>query len=240
MSHSGTTRRGALFGSVAGLAALTAGTARAEQAAHTASHPVTTQLTADEALALLKEGNASFETDAPYRGAIGRKRRLELAAGQMPFAVLVGCSDSRVSPELLFGRGLGELFIIRVAGNTVDIPALGSIEYAVGPLGVPLVVVLGHERCGAVQAAIGVVEENAEFPGRIGEMVEPILPAVLAARGMEGDLIANSVAANVRRVVASIADQSPIVREGVAAGKVKVVGAVYDLDDGHVSFLGEA
>lgn len=234
-----TTRRGAL-GSLAGLAAASAGAARAEDAASgTAAHAVTTHLSADEALALLREGNATYVTDAPYRGGDTRERRMEIAEGQAPFAVLVGCSDSRVPPELLFGRGLGELFIIRVAGNTVDTAALGSVEYAVGPLGVPLVVVLGHERCGAVQAAMDVVENDATFPGHIGEMVEPIVPAVLSAQGMEGDPIANAVTANVRRVVTHIADQSPIIQEGMEQGRVKVVGAVYDLHEGHVTFLDE-
>lgn len=234
-----TTRRGAL-GSLAGLAAASAGAARAEETSGgTAAHAVTTHLTADEALALLREGNANYVTDAPYRGGDTRERRMEIAEGQAPFAVLVGCSDSRVPPELLFGRGLGELFIIRVAGNTVDTAALGSVEYAVGPLGVPLVVVLGHERCGAVQAAMEVVANDATFPGHIGDMVEPIVPAVLAAQELEGDPIANAVTANVRRVVAHVTEQSPIIREGLDQGRVKVVGAVYDLHEGQVTFLDE-
>lgn len=235
-----TTRRGVL-GSLAGLAAASAGAARAEEAGGgTAAPAVTTHLTADEALDLLREGNASFVTDAPYRGGTTRERRMEIAEGQSPFAVLVGCSDSRVPPELLFGRGLGELFIIRVAGNTVDTSALGSVEFAVGPLGVPLVVVLGHERCGAVQAAMEVVANDATFPGRIGDMIEPIVPAVLSARDQEGDPIANAVTANVRRVVAHISDQSPIIRDGMEQGRVKVIGAVYDLHEGHVTFLDQA
>ena len=124
-----------------------------------------TSLTPDQALAALKEGNDKFITDAPFRGVQGRERRIEIARGQAPIAVLVSCSDSRVPPELLFGRGLGELFIVRNAGNTVDTTALGSIQYAVAELGVPLVLVLGHERCGAVDAAVKVVKDNATFPG---------------------------------------------------------------------------
>src|SRR4051794_37192132 len=130
-----------------------------------------TDLSADQALDLLRKGNAAFVADAPFQGAESREPRLEIASGQAPFAVLVGCSDSRVPPELLFGRGLGELFVIRVAGYTVDTTVLGSIEYAVAQLGVPLVVVLGHERCGAVADEVEVVEGNATFPGSIGEMV---------------------------------------------------------------------
>jgi carbonic anhydrase len=227
-----TTRRDALA-ALAGFAALSAA-ARAEQTPPGAAHPVTSGLTADEALEVLKRGNAEFLNDASGEN---HKRRVQLAEGQSPFAVLVGCSDSRVSPELLFGRGLGELFIVRVAGNTVGLSALGTIEYALAQLGVPLVIVLGHERCGAVKAAVEVVNTNATFPGRISDMVEPIIPAVLAAQDMDGDLLSNAVIANVRRVVSHIIEQSPIVREGMAAGKVKVVGAVYDLDEGHVTFL---
>src|SRR3712207_504198 len=137
-----------------------------------AADPVAqTSLTPDQALRLLKEGNDQFRAEAPFRAAQGRERRIELARGQAPFCVLVGCSDSRVPPELLVGRGLGELLIVRNAGNTVDTAALGSVEYGVGVLGCPLVVVLGHESCGAVAAAVEAVQGNATFPGVIGAVV---------------------------------------------------------------------
>jgi carbonic anhydrase len=155
--------------------------------------------------------------------------------------VLVGCSDSRVSPELLFGRGLGELFIIRNAGNTIDTAALGSIEYGVGVLGCPLIVVLGHEACGAVAAAVDVVEKNATFPGVIGEMIQPIIPAVLEAKRSAnsgaGALLENAVIANAKRVAMRLRTQSPVIQETMRAGKLKVVPAHYDLDDGHVDFF---
>ena len=235
----GQTRRGAL-GSLAALAAIgsaaTAPRALAQEAP-APSHPAGTELTPDEALELLKQGNAEFRMDAPYRAANTRDRRLEIAAGQKPFAVLVGCSDLRVSPEILFGRGLGELFIIRVAGNTVDLTELGSVEYAVAHLGVPLIVVLGHERCGAVLAAIEVVENNATFEGRIGDMVEPIIPAVLSVRDEPGDKVSNAVHANVRRVAGRLLVTSEIIKERVDAGEVKVVCGYYDLDDGVVEFF---
>jgi carbonic anhydrase len=166
-----------------------------------------------------------------------RRRRLEIAGSQTPFAVLVGCADSRVSPELLFGRGLGELFTVRVAGNTVDRPGLGSIEYAVEHLGVPLIVVLGHERCGAVQAAVSVVEENATFPGAIGDMVAPIIPAVLEAQSQPGELLDNAVRENVRLVVALLGASGPLLEEPLAAGRLKIVGARYDLEEGKVEFF---
>ncbi|HEX8192441.1 MAG TPA: carbonic anhydrase [Allosphingosinicella sp.] len=199
-----------------------------------------TLLTPDQALALLKQGNRNFLTDSPVRAAVGRQRRLEIAQSQAPFAAYVTCSDSRVSPELLFGRGLGELFIIRNAGNTVDTVALGSIEYAVAELGVPLVVVMGHERCGAVAAAASVVRTNATFPGAIGRMVEPIIPAVLEAQRQPGDLVENAIRENVRRVVRQLrTGTDPLLLDPQRTGRLKVVGAYYDLDTGSVDFFDE-
>lgn len=200
-----------------------------------------TALDADAALARLKVGNARF-VEAPTEcfEQLGA-RRLAIAAGQTPFAVIVACSDSRVPPELLFNQGLGELFVIRDAGNTVDTVALGSIQYAVAQLGVPLVVVLGHRRCGAVDAAIAVVETNATFPGSIGQMIEPIVPAVLQARSAPGELKENAVRENVRRTVRRLrAAFDPVLAEPLAAGRLKVVGARYDLDDGRVDWFMEA
>ena len=191
----------------------------------------------DEALGLLKEGNRAFLAGKVNPEAASAERRLEIARGQHPFAVLVGCSDSRVSPEILFERQLGELFIVRNAGNTVeDFSALGSIEYAVLELGVPLILVLGHEKCGAVDAAVSIVTENTEFPGSIGAMVEPILPAVLAVRNEPGDLLDNAVRENVRRVVARLKTSDALLSGPMAEGRLKIVGARYDLDTGEVDF----
>ena len=194
----------------------------------------------DQALELLKQGNRDFLANRPYLADTGNLRRLELAKGQAPFVAYVSCSDSRVPPEVLFGRGLGEMFIVRNAGNTVDTVALGSIEFAVGVLGVPLVVVMGHEACGAVKAAIDVVEKNAKFPGSIGTMIEPIIPAVLAARGQPGDKVEQAIRANVRRQVERLrAAAEPILLDPQRQGRVKVVGAYYDLDTGRVDFFDE-
>jgi carbonic anhydrase len=200
-----------------------------------------TDYSPDQALELLRSGNQSFITDAPYRReTTDRERRIEIARGQTPFVVLVGCSDSRVPPELLFGRGLGELFIVRNAGNTVDSAAMGSIEYGVAELGVPLIVVLGHEKCGAVQAAVSVVKENATFPGSIGRMIEPIVPAVLKAQSQPGDLLDNAVRENVRRTVHRLRTSEALLLGPIKTGKLKVVGARYDLDDGQVEFFDQA
>ncbi len=203
------------------------------------THAPRTRLTADEALALLREGNDDFVHDRQVTPPMNSERRLEIARGQTPFAVLIGCSDSRVAPELLFGRGLGELFTVRVAGNTVDRTGLGSVEYGVAALGCPLVVVLGHERCGAVQAAVEIVQSHggAKFPGAVGEMVAPVIPAVLQAQGQPGDLVANAVKENARRVARRLRESDEVLGEPVQTGKVKVASAYYHLDTGEVEFL---
>ena len=203
-----------------------------------------TNLTPRQALDLLKEGNAKFITENPQQSRLGKERRLEIARGQTPIAVLVGCSDSRVPPELLFGRGLGELFIVRNAGNTVDTVAEGSIEYAVAELGVPLIVVMGHQRCGAVDAAVSVVEKQTSFPGSIGQMIEPIVPAVLKAKaGFAGksytyeELVEASVRENVTRVTNRLRLSQTLLLEPLRTKKLMVVGARYDLDNGRVEFF---
>jgi carbonic anhydrase len=231
---------------VAGVAASAVGTMIGGAAVATAAEPTTgapgkTKMTADQALARLKEGNRRFVGDMPNPSDISRKARLAVAKGQGPFAALIGCADSRVGPEHLFEAGLGELFIVRTAGNYVDTAGLGSIEYAVGVLGVPLIVVLGHERCGAVAAAVDVITKNAQLPGSIGSMVEPILPSVVQARvGLKPgeDLVDASIRANVARVANRLRTSSePLLLDPIKAGRVKVVGATYDLDTGTVDFF---
>ncbi|RZL99387.1 MAG: carbonic anhydrase [Variovorax sp.] len=204
----------------------------------------TTDLTPAQALAKLKRGHDDFLNDKPTPKTMrDSSRRLAIARAQVPFAVLVGCSDSRVSPELLFDTGLGELFIVRNAGNTIDTVAMGSIQYAVQVLKVPLILVLGHERCGAVEAAVSVVEKNTVYPGSIGQMVEPIIPAVLKARAAgvatADDLLDASVRENVSRTVQRLRTAEPTMIDPIKAGRLMVVGARYDLDDGKVDFFME-
>jgi carbonic anhydrase len=195
-------------------------------------------LNPDQALQLLKDGNAAFLRGEMMDPDLSVQRRLDLARGQAPFVAYVSCSDSRVPPELLFGRGLGEIFIVRNAGNTVDTVAKGSIEFAVAVLGVPLVVVMGHEACGAVKAAMDVVNKNARFPGAIDAMIEPIIPAVLEARSASGDATEAAIRQNVRRVVTNLRERSdPLLMEPQAQGKLKVVGAYYELGTGRVDFF---
>jgi carbonic anhydrase len=227
-------RRTLLHTLACGCAALPAGFVAAPVRA--ASGPKT-ELTADQALARLKEGNAAFVKGGACVPTGGPPRVAELAKGQAPFAVVVGCSDSRTPPEHLFGGGLGELFVIRVAGNTVDPGALGSIEYGVAVLGAPLILVLGHSNCGAVEAAAKIVTENASYPGSIGDLVLPIVPSVLRAQKKGGDLVAAAVSENVGRVVEQLKTSHAILRDPIRAGKVKVVGGVYDLASGAVAFM---
>jgi carbonic anhydrase len=198
------------------------------------------QPTPDEALQRLVSGNDAFVADQPLPSDLSRERRLALADGQQPFATLVGCSDSRVGPEQLFGSGLGELFIVRTAGNNVDTAGMGSIEYSVAVLKVPLIVVLGHEKCGAVAAAADVVTKDARFPGSIARMIEPIVPAVLAAQRNVGEdkLVDTAVEENVRRMVERLQKFSePMLLEPQERGELKVVGAVYELATGRVRWL---
>jgi carbonic anhydrase len=195
-------------------------------------------MTPDQALELLRDGNRAFLAGEADQIDLSAERRLALAKGQSPFCAYVSCSDSRVPPELLFGRGLGELFIVRNAGNTVDTVAMGSIEFAVANLGVSLIVVMGHESCGAVMAAMSVVSDNTRFPGVIGNMVEPIIPAVLEARGQPGEPVEAAVKQNVRRVVRRLREASdPLLIEPQRAGRLKVVGAYYELSTGAVDFF---
>lgn len=198
-----------------------------------------TDLTADQALAALRAGNRKFVAATRPDYPIHNERRLEIAQGQTPFAVILGCSDSRVGPEQIFSAGLGELFVVRNAGNTAaTAQSLGSVEYAVAQLGVPLILVLGHSKCGAVKAATGVVQNNDRFPGSIGGLIEPIVPAALAVRGQSGDAVENAVRENVRRVAARLRSaEQPILYPPQRAGKVKVAGAVYDLETGVVDFF---
>jgi len=207
--------------------------------ASAADKPATT-VGADEALARLLEGNKRYVEG----NLVQPRRRPEdfkaLAEGQTPLAVIVACADSRVAPELLFDQGVGDLFVVRVAGNVVSsggAVVTGSIEYAVAELGVRLVMVLGHSQCGAVKAAIKHLEAKDALPGSIGELVDAIKPAVLAAKRNPGDLLDNAIKANVERGVTRLKGLEPILAGAVRLGKVRIVGANYDLRTGKVMVL---
>ena len=191
-----------------------------------------TGVNADKAIQMLVDGNQRFVTEQYADLNIGQMRREELTKGQHPFAIIVSCSDSRVSPELVFNEGLGDLFVIRTAGEVVDDVALGSIEYAVEHLGVKLVVVLGHEECGAVKATIA----GGKVPGHIVAITNAIVPAINQAKIKEGDLLTNSIETNVDLVVNKLNTSEPILKESIEKDHVKIVGAVYELKTGEVVF----
>jgi carbonic anhydrase len=188
----------------------------------------------------LIEGNKRF-----VRGELAHPRRrpedfAPLAEGQAPMAAIVGCADSRVSPELVFDQGVGDLFVVRVAGNVVGgagPTVKGSIEFAVAELGVRLIVVLGHGACGAVKAAIQHIDANDTLPGSIRDLVELIRPAAASVRGKPGDKLDNAIRANVEVGVQRLKGLDPIVAPLAKAGELKVVGAVYELRSGAVEWL---
>jgi carbonic anhydrase len=190
-------------------------------------------LSADDALKKLIAGNERYVRAKMNHPDESLARRKELATGQHPFAVILGCADSRVSPELLFDEGLGDLFVIRVAGNIADDAVLGSIEYAVEHLGTKLIVVLGHEKCGAVTAAV----EGGKPPGHLAALTAAIAPVVDAAAKQPGDKIHNCVIANARRVARQIRESEPVLKEYVNGKGVKVVAADYELDTGKFRLL---
>jgi carbonic anhydrase len=190
-------------------------------------------------LAKLKAGNQRYVSSPQACVADLAKARADVAKHQAPWVTILSCADSRVPPELIFGgQNVGELFIARNAGNMADTATLGTIEYGAAVLGVPLIVVLGHESCGAVAAACEIVEKNTKFPGSIGPMLEPIIPAALAVKGKPGDFVDNAVRQNAMRTASRIVSASNIIADLVKNGKVKVVAARYDLDDGLVEFFG--
>lgn len=196
------------------------------------------QLTPQEALELLREGNRRFLADAPYNPPMDRLHRLHLAAAQRPFAAYLSCSDSRVPPELLFERGLGELFIVRNAGNTLCATALGSLEFAVTQLQVPLFVVMGHEACGAIRAAVSVARGETAYSSNVAKVLQSLLPAVLEADPWAEDLCNAAALCNVRKVVKELQKEaSPALLDPQAEGRLLVVGAYYHLDSGRVEFL---
>jgi len=194
----------------------------------------------DEALRILKEGNARYvdgKLQHPHQGP--ERRALTSGQGQHPLAAVLTCSDSRVPPEIIFDQGIGDLFVVRVAGNVAATDEVGSIEYAVDHLGAPVVVVLGHSQCGAVTAVV----DDAKLPPNIANLVAPIKPAVDKAReanlGAAQDMLLKAaITGNVWQAMEDMLRLSPVIREKVRASQVELVGALYDLDIGQIQWLG--
>ncbi len=190
----------------------------------------------DAALERLMEGNDRYVDGKMKRhDFIGERPALTL--GQNPFAGVLGCADSRVGPEYAFDIGRGDVFVCRVAGNFADVNSIASLEYAVAVLGTPLILVLGHNQCGAVDAAVKAVKDHIEFPGHIPSLIEAIRPAVKAAQDQPGDLLDNAIKQNVMLNVEKLKTAGPILRNFVQGGKLKVAGGIYSLDTGRVTLI---
>ena len=233
--NEGASRRDLLKLGSAGIVAL--GLGMLPRPARAADGAATT-LSPDEALAALKSGNERYTSDPKVFSIDPADQRSAVAAHQAPWATIIGCADSRVPPELIFGgHGAGELFVARNAGNLVDTATLGSVEYGAAVLGSPLIVVLAHTNCGAVKAACDVVTKNATYPGAIGPMIEPILPEAIAMRNSAGNFVDNTAMASARRTAARLSAASTLIAGLVGAGKLKIVPAIYDLQSGVVSYL---
>lgn len=189
-----------------------------------------------EAISKLKEGNARYTSGSLQHPGQTAERRAELARTQHPFAAILSCSDSRVPPEVVFDQGLGDLFIVRVAGNIINDEGLGSLEYTVDHLGTRLILVLGHQRCGAVDAARETIAAKGKAPGHIESLVTALRPAVDATA--KGDL-ETTIKANVKNVVQALRSSTPILKAKVDSGEIQVIGGYYSLDTGAVTFLDE-
>ncbi len=191
---------------------------------------------ADEALQKLMEGNERYVANKSTDLNKSQSRRVELANGQSPFATIFSCVNSRVPPELVFDRGLGDLFVIRTAGHVIDHAVLGSLEFGVAELKIPLLMVLGHEKCGAVKATVEAVEHNATAEAEINWLVDGIRPAVEEVKGQSGDLLDNAVKANVSLTVERL-KESAILSEALEKSELRIVGGRYDLDTGMVEII---
>lgn len=194
----------------------------------------------DEALRELLAGNERFANGRPNSPRRSPADFRQLSEAQHPFATIVGCADSRVAAEILFDVGKGDVFIVRVAGNVVNGAGAivkGSIEYAVAELNVPLIMVLGHSNCGAVKAAMAHIDAKDSLPGSINDLVELIKPAVVACKGEPGNSLDNAIRKNVQIGVEKLKALEPIIAPAVKAGKLKIVGGVYDLRTGKVTMI---
>ena len=228
-------RRDVLKFGTAGIVALGLGviSLRAHAAEGAAS-----SLSPSEALVALKSGNERYVSHPELCSIDLAERRSAVAAHQAPWATIISCADSRVPPELIFGgHGVGELFVARNAGNLVDTATLGTVEYGAAVLGSPLIIVLAHTSCGAVKAACDVVTKNATYPGAIGPMIEPILPAALAVRSAPGDFVNNAAKESAKRTAGRLTTASTLIADLASAGKLKIAVAIYDLNTGVVTYL---
>jgi carbonic anhydrase len=234
----GVSRRGFLrTGALAALVPWSVGAALAADPPAPGAPPRPNAISPAEALKRLMDGNARYAANAPNERdfSSGRAARVQ---GQYPFAQILSCSDSRVAPELAFDQGPGDLFVMRVAGNIVSTDLLASLEYGAQFLGAPLIMVLGHSGCGAVDAAIKVLKTKAVLPGHLPQLIAGIKPAVIVAQKTQtGNLLDNAVAENVRRQVAGLKRSPPVIQKSYGGKKIDIVGGVYDLATGKVAIV---
>jgi len=192
----------------------------------------------DAALARMIDGNRQFRIDDPAQPGLSQARRAALARRQAPYAAILGCSDSRTAPEALFHTGLGDIFTVRVAGNSALQGAVGSLEYAVAELHVPIILVMGHERCGAVTAAREVLESGDTLPGALEELVAPIIPSLIQTRREDAaEWIDAAVRLHARRTARRLRQEDGIIAAAIRDGRLRVEAAYYNLEDGEVSIL---
>jgi len=224
-------------GALAALAPWSIGVAVAAAPPAPGAPPPPNAIAPADALKRLIDGNARYAANAPNERDFSSGRAARVQA-QYPIAAILSCADSRVAPELAFDQGPGDLFVMRVAGNIVTPDLLASIEYGVHFLGAPLVMVLGHTGCGAVDAAIKVLKTKVVLPGHLPELVSAIKPAVIVAeKTQSGNLLDNASAENVRRQVSRLKNSPPVVQKLYAGKKIDIVGAMYDLATGKVALV---
>jgi carbonic anhydrase len=193
-------------------------------------------VSADEALQLLVNGNRRYVDGTPKQHDFKNEREA-LTRGQNPYAGILSCADSRIAPEYAFDAGRGDLFVCRVAGNFANPDTIASFEYAIAILNTPLLMVLGHRACGAVDAAIKSIKDGTTLPGHLPSLVSALSPAVKAVADRSGNMLDDAIKENVILNVAKLKSATPIIDKAVAEKKVRIVGAVYNLDDGRVELL---
>jgi len=231
----GPSRRSLLFGAASTVGLLLANAAGAKE--KKAPPKPQNVLSPDASLERLLKGNARYVEGVSLRHDFKHEREA-LASGQNPYAAILSCADSRVAPEYAFDSGRGDLFVCRVAGNFANTESIASLEYAVAVLNVPLILVLGHDSCGAVDAAIKSLKDDTTLPGHMPSLVTGLAPAVKAVSQQGGDTLAKAIRQNVVDTIAKLSSATPILGAAVEQGKLKVAGGIYRLRDGRVEMIG--
>jgi carbonic anhydrase len=233
----GPSRRSILLFGASSVGVLLAGAADAKEKEKKKKPPKPQNVLApDAALERLRQGNSRYVEGVSLRHDFKHEREA-LAGGQNPYAAIVSCADSRIAPEYAFDSGRGDLFVCRVAGNFANTDTVASLEYAVAVLGVPLILVLGHDSCGAIDATIKSLKDDKPLPGHMPSLVDAIAPSVKAVSGQGGDVLGNAIRQNVIDNVAKLNSATPILNAAVEARKLRVVGGIYRLKDGKVDMV---